>query len=57
MESQLLSKAKSLKNNGDFANVKMLLNGEFVDSKSDHFEQIRNPATGQSIGKVPFCTL
>jgi len=36
--------------------VKMLINGEFVDSKSNHFEDVINPATQEKLAQVPFST-
>ena len=35
--------------------VKMLINGEFAESKTDHWENISNPATQEVLAKVPFC--
>lgn len=37
-------------------NVKLLINGEFVDSKSTAWQEIINPATQQVLAKVPFAT-
>lgn len=36
--------------------VKMLINGEFVESKSTHFEDVINPATQETLARVPFST-
>jgi len=36
--------------------VKMLINGKFVDSKTTHFEDVTNPATQETLARVPFST-
>lgn len=36
--------------------VKMLIDGELVDSKSAHFENVINPATQEVLAQVPFST-
>ncbi|WP_407641889.1 CoA-acylating methylmalonate-semialdehyde dehydrogenase [Acinetobacter pullicarnis] len=36
--------------------VKLLINGEFVDSKTTEWQDIVNPATQEVLGKVPFAT-
>lgn len=36
--------------------VKMLVNGQFVESKATKFYDIHNPATGELIGRTPQCT-
>jgi malonate-semialdehyde dehydrogenase (acetylating)/methylmalonate-semialdehyde dehydrogenase len=36
--------------------VKMLINGEFIDSKSTHIEGVTNPATQETLASVPFST-
>lgn len=37
-------------------NVKMLINGQFVESQTSHFEDVTNPATQEVLGRVPFST-
>jgi malonate-semialdehyde dehydrogenase (acetylating)/methylmalonate-semialdehyde dehydrogenase len=37
-------------------NVKMLINGQFVDSKSSHWDEVSDPATQEVLAKVPFST-
>ena len=39
-----------------FTTAKLLINGEFVDSKSTHWQDIVNPATQEVLGQVPFST-
>ncbi|MGB9191254.1 CoA-acylating methylmalonate-semialdehyde dehydrogenase [Acinetobacter sp.] len=39
-----------------FTTAKLLINGEFVDSKSTHWQDIVNPATQEVLGQVPFAT-
>ena len=34
----------------------MYINGEWMDSQSNHIEGVTNPATGETIAEVPFCT-
>jgi malonate-semialdehyde dehydrogenase (acetylating)/methylmalonate-semialdehyde dehydrogenase len=36
--------------------VKMLINGNFVESKATQFHDVHNPATGELITRVPMCT-
>ena len=36
--------------------VKLLINGEFVESKTNHWQEIINPATQEVLGRVPFAT-
>ena len=36
--------------------VKMLINGKFVESNSSHFEDVLNPATQEVLARVPFST-
>jgi malonate-semialdehyde dehydrogenase (acetylating)/methylmalonate-semialdehyde dehydrogenase len=36
--------------------VKMLINGKFVNSKTTHFEDVTNPATQETLARVPFST-
>ena len=36
--------------------VKLLINGEWVESKTTHWQDIVNPATQQVLAKVPFAT-
>ena len=36
--------------------VKMLINGQFVDSETSHWADIPNPATQEVLAKVPFST-
>ena len=40
-----------------FTTAKLLINGEFVESKSTHWQDIVNPATQEVLGQVPFATL
>jgi len=37
-------------------NVKMLINGKFVESGTSHFEDVVNPATQEVLARVPFST-
>lgn len=37
--------------------AKLLINGEFVESQSSHWQDIINPATQEVVGRVPFATL
>ena len=37
-------------------NVKMLINGKFVESGTSHFEDVVNPATQKVLARVPFST-
>ncbi|WP_180077886.1 CoA-acylating methylmalonate-semialdehyde dehydrogenase [Acinetobacter sp. YH12208] len=39
-----------------FTTAKLLINGEFVESKTSHWQDIINPATQEVLGKVPFAT-
>ncbi|WP_353170358.1 CoA-acylating methylmalonate-semialdehyde dehydrogenase [Acinetobacter rudis] len=41
---------------GQVASVKLLINGEWVESKTDHWQDIINPATQEVLGRVPFVT-
>lgn len=36
--------------------LKNYINGQWVESKTDHFEDVYNPATGEIIAKVPLST-
>jgi len=36
--------------------VKMLINGQFVDSRTSQWEEVPNPATQKVLAKVPFST-
>jgi len=36
--------------------VKMLINGQFVDSRTSYWAEIPNPATQEVLAKVPFST-
>lgn len=36
--------------------AQLLINGEFVDSKTTHWQDIVNPATQEVLGQVPFAT-
>lgn len=36
--------------------VKLLINGEFVDSQTDQWREVINPATQQVLARVPFAT-
>lgn len=36
--------------------VKMLINGNFVESDTPHFEDVANPATQEVLARVPFST-
>jgi malonate-semialdehyde dehydrogenase (acetylating)/methylmalonate-semialdehyde dehydrogenase len=36
--------------------VKMLINGQFVDSTTSHWEEVTNPATQEVLAEVPFST-
>ena len=39
-----------------FTIAKLLINGEFVESKTSHWQDIVNPATQEVLGQVPFAT-
>lgn len=41
---------------GQVSSVKLLINGEWVESKTDHWQDIVNPATQEVLGRVPFAT-
>ena len=37
-------------------NEKLYINGEYIESKSNEWIEVENPATGEIIGKVPKAT-
>ncbi|KQK45456.1 hypothetical protein AQ482_15245, partial [Acinetobacter baumannii] len=37
--------------------AKLLINGQFIESKTQEWQDIVNPATQEVIGRVPFATL
>ncbi|WP_216935727.1 MULTISPECIES: CoA-acylating methylmalonate-semialdehyde dehydrogenase [unclassified Acinetobacter] len=39
-----------------FTTAKLLINSEFVESKTSHWQDIVNPATQEVLGQVPFAT-
>lgn len=39
-----------------FTTAKLLINGEFVESKTSHWQDIINPASQEVLGQVPFST-
>jgi malonate-semialdehyde dehydrogenase (acetylating)/methylmalonate-semialdehyde dehydrogenase len=39
-----------------FTTAKLLINGEFVESKTSHWQDVVNPATQEVLGQVPFAT-
>lgn len=39
-----------------FTKAKLLINGEFVESTTSHWQDIVNPATQEVLGRVPFAT-
>ncbi|WP_288385685.1 CoA-acylating methylmalonate-semialdehyde dehydrogenase [uncultured Acinetobacter sp.] len=39
-----------------FTTAKLLINGEFVESTTSHWQDIVNPATQEVLGQVPFAT-
>ncbi|MFV5348104.1 CoA-acylating methylmalonate-semialdehyde dehydrogenase [Acinetobacter soli] len=39
-----------------FTTAKLLINGEFVESSTHHWQDIVNPATQEVLGRVPFAT-
>ncbi|WP_151977164.1 CoA-acylating methylmalonate-semialdehyde dehydrogenase [Acinetobacter soli] len=39
-----------------FTTAKLLINGEFVESTTSHWQDIVNPATQEVLGRVPFAT-
>lgn len=39
-----------------FTTAKLLINGEFVESQSSHWQDIINPATQEVLGQAPFAT-
>lgn len=41
---------------GQIAKVKLLINGEWVESQAEHWQDIINPATQEVLGRVPFAT-
>jgi malonate-semialdehyde dehydrogenase (acetylating)/methylmalonate-semialdehyde dehydrogenase len=42
--------------NGNARTAKLLIDGEFVESRSAEWRDIVNPATQQLLGRVPFAT-
>lgn len=42
--------------NTGITTAKLLINGEFIDSRTSHWQDIVNPATQQVLGQVPFAT-
>ena len=36
--------------------LKLFINGQFVESKTDKYNDAYNPSTGEVIAKVPCCT-
>ena len=37
--------------------LKMFINGEFVESKTDKYYDLHNPSTGEKTGEAPCCTV
>ncbi|MFH4311220.1 hypothetical protein WAJ68_16040, partial [Acinetobacter baumannii] len=37
--------------------AKLLINGQFIESKTQEWQDIVNPATQEVIGRVPFATV
>lgn len=42
--------------NTGITTAKLLINGEFIDSTTSHWQDIVNPATQEVLGQVPFAT-
>lgn len=42
--------------NTGITTAKLLINGEFIDSNTSHWQDIINPATQEVLGQVPFAT-
>lgn len=42
--------------NTGITTAKLLINGEFIDSRTSHWQDIVNPATQEVLGQVPFAT-
>ncbi|WP_160255603.1 CoA-acylating methylmalonate-semialdehyde dehydrogenase [Acinetobacter indicus] len=42
--------------NTGITTAKLLINGEFIDSSTSHWQDIVNPATQEVLGQVPFAT-
>ncbi|WP_168397663.1 CoA-acylating methylmalonate-semialdehyde dehydrogenase [Acinetobacter indicus] len=42
--------------NTGLTTAKLLINGEFIDSRTSHWQDIVNPATQEVLGQVPFAT-
>ncbi len=42
--------------NTGITTAKLLINGEFIDSTTNHWQDIVNPATQEVLGQVPFAT-
>lgn len=42
--------------NTGITTAKLLINGEFIDSNTSHWQDIVNPATQEVLGQVPFAT-
>ena len=42
--------------NTGITTAKLLINGEFIDSRTSHWQDIVNPATLEVLGQVPFAT-
>ena len=48
--------AVTRQSNVNIPKVKLLINGEFVDSKSNEWRDVVNPATQEILAHVPFAT-
>ena len=42
--------------NNNIPTVKLLINGEFVESQTDQWRDVINPATQEVLARVPFAT-
>ena len=42
--------------NNNIPTVKLLINGEFIESKTDQWRDVINPATQEVLARVPFAT-
>ena len=43
-------------NNNSIPSVKLLINGEFIESKTEQWREVINPATQEVLARVPFAT-
>lgn len=56
METECHNRQNQTDKSGSPPRVKMLINGQFVDSTTPHWEEVTNPATQEVLAEVPFST-